>query len=238
MSRAETPKSKTPLRRSTNASKSKIFRSTVKIETLQANIDRIDNTLEYVNSDLSEKLDQIKAIIDLKITGLTTSLNTHLQIEKLQQKNIKLTQQLNDTTQRAEALKTQLESERQTYTSSKEEMRVQYTEWKKVQEARIQEMQQQFKQETAKSATQFEYFKRAISTVSTDLAHIKRHITENVNPLDGSDPVAVDQTPAPRHKRRKTDQNLSETIPSTPGAGEPIKPPRITFLNKPTKKQT
>ena len=236
MSRAENPKSKTPLRRSTNASKSKIFRSTVKTETLQANIDRIDSTLEYVNSDLSEKLDQIKAIIDLKITGLTSGLNTHLQIEKLQQKNIKLTQQLSEATQRVEALKTQLEDERQTHASDREEMRVQYTELRKVQEAWNQEMQQHIKREEAKSGTQFEHLKRGISMISTDLAHIKRHITENVNLLDGSDPVTADETPAPKHKRRKTDQTLPATIPSTPGTGEPIRPPRITFLNQPTKK--
>jgi chromosome segregation ATPase len=235
MSRAETKKSKTPSRRSTNVTGSKIFRSAVKTESLQANIDRIDSTLEYVNSDLSEKLDQIKAVIELKVTDLTTNLNTHLQTEKLQQKIIKLTQQSNDATQRAEALKTQLEDERQTYASNREDMRVQYTELRKVQEARNGEIQERIKQEAAKSATQFEYLKKAISIISTDLLHIKRHITENVNPLDAPDTVASDETPAPKHKRRKTDQTIP-TIPGTPGTGESIKPPRITFLNKTTKK--
>jgi chromosome segregation ATPase len=233
MSRAENKKSKTPSRRSTNVTMSKIFRSAVKTESLQANIDRIDSTLDYVNSDLSEKLDQIKAVIELKVTDLTTNLNTHLQTEKLQQKIIKLTQQLNNATERAEALKTQLEDERQSYASSREDMRVRYTELRKVQEDRNQE---RIKQEAAKSATQFEYLKKAISIISTDLLHIKRHITENVNPLGAPDTVASDETPAPKHKRRKTDQTLPTIIPDTPGTGESIKPPRITFLNKPTKK--
>jgi chromosome segregation ATPase len=236
MSKAEIKKSKTPVRRSTNATVGKIFRPAVQTGTLQANIDRIDSTLEYVNSDLSEKLDQIKAVIDLKLTDLTTGFNTHLQTEKLQQKILKLTQQLNDTTQKVQALNTQLEDERQIYASNREDMRVQYTELRKVYEARNQEMQQQIKQEAAKNATQFEYLKKAISVISTDITHIKRHVTDGVSSSDASDTVASHETHATRHKRRKTDQSLWQTIPSTPGTGELLKPPRITFLNKATKK--